>query len=29
VIPDEEACHRRNENRRRMHLPEDPPLSST
>jgi hypothetical protein len=29
VIPDEEARHRRNENRRRMHLPEDPPLSST
>jgi len=25
VIPDEEAHHRRNENRRRMHLPEEPP----
>jgi hypothetical protein len=24
VIPDEEARHRRNENRRRMHLPEEP-----
>ena len=25
VIPDEEARHRRNENRRRMHLPDEPP----